>query len=174
MLQLAKSVLYLHSRCPPIMHRDIKPDNILLRSDWSLAMTDFGGSRVLTNGKASSMVGSPVWMCPERIQGHAYDTAADIYSLGVVLWQLATGDVPFSNVPGSKFYLWNRVVAGERPCVSGHPAFADAPPGLDTLITSCWHSIPAQRVSAADTVACLEALLLLQSEPTLETQKHEV
>ena len=79
-----------------IVHRDIKPSNIIFHNGV-LKIADFGFSKILKqpNELMETMVGSPIYMAPEILQGHAYDKKSDIWSLGVVLYQLVFGKVPF-------------------------------------------------------------------------------
>jgi serine/threonine protein kinase len=81
------------------IHRDVKPDNILLREDGSCVLGDFGIARAADSGtlmtKAGSVVGTPHYMSPEQLRGREIDGRADLYSLGVVFFQLITGRVPF-------------------------------------------------------------------------------
>ncbi|MCB1612236.1 MAG: serine/threonine protein kinase, partial [Xanthomonadales bacterium] len=81
------------------IHRDVKPDNILLREDGTCVLGDFGIARAADSGtimtKTGSVVGTPHYMSPEQLRGRAIDGRADLYSLGVVFFQLITGKVPF-------------------------------------------------------------------------------
>jgi serine/threonine protein kinase/tetratricopeptide (TPR) repeat protein len=81
------------------IHRDVKPDNILLREDGSCVLGDFGIARATDPGtimtKTGSVVGTPHYMSPEQLRGRAIDGRADLYSLGVVFYQLLTGKVPY-------------------------------------------------------------------------------
>lgn len=83
-----------------IVHRDIKPANILFRKDGSLLLTDFGIAKQLTVSKeltmVGGMIGSPNYISPEQAQGLAVDGRADIYSLGIVFYEMLTGKRPFS------------------------------------------------------------------------------
>ncbi|MCP3670799.1 MAG: serine/threonine protein kinase [Gammaproteobacteria bacterium] len=82
-----------------IVHRDIKPANILFREDGTLLLTDFGIAKQLTSNSdltvTGSMVGSPYYLSPEQAQGEVIDGRADIYSLGVLYYEMLTGEKPF-------------------------------------------------------------------------------
>ena len=79
-----------------IMHRDIKPDNILLHNG-NIKIADFGFCKPLENQNdmVQTMLGSPIYMAPEVIRGEVYTNKADIWSLGVVLYQMLFGKCPF-------------------------------------------------------------------------------
>ncbi|MBV9280915.1 MAG: serine/threonine protein kinase, partial [Chloroflexi bacterium] len=96
--QVASALAYAHKRA--IVHRDIKPDNIMVVGDDHVKVTDFGIARVLRTGAtlntATGMtIGTPLYMAPEQIEGHKVDGRADIYSFGAVLYQMVTGRPPF-------------------------------------------------------------------------------
>jgi serine/threonine-protein kinase len=79
-----------------VVHRDLKPDNVLIASDGRVVLTDFGIARAFTDAGASStmglLVGTPAYMAPEQVEGHQdIDARADIYALGVVIYELVTG-----------------------------------------------------------------------------------
>ncbi len=93
----AEGIEHAHSK--GIIHRDIKPDNILLGNDGNVKIVDFGLARMLEyDGNLSqtgAVVGSPTFMSPEQALGKKTDTRADIYSLGATLYQMVTGEPPF-------------------------------------------------------------------------------
>lgn len=96
--QIAEALDHAHER--GYVHRDIKPDNILFRDDGSAVLTDFGVSKTLESASqmtmAGTVVGTPHYMSPEQARGKPIDGRADLYSLGVVLFEMLTGSVPFS------------------------------------------------------------------------------
>ncbi|AOA60380.1 Signal transducing MAP kinase kinase [Komagataella phaffii CBS 7435] len=101
-----------------IIHRDIKPSNVLLNSKGGVKLCDFGVSRELINSIAQTFVGTSTYMSPERIQGGKYSVKGDVWSLGLMLIELATGKFPFgdnsSMGPDSILDLLQRVV-NEKP-----------------------------------------------------------
>lgn len=100
-LQLCKVLGYLHTRQPPIVFRDLKPNNIVLTPDGDIYLVDFGIARHFKPGQVrdTSIFGSPGYAAPEQY-GRAQTTpSADIYSLGALLHQLLTGNDPLLNTP---------------------------------------------------------------------------
>lgn len=94
-----RSLAYVHSLHR--IHRDIKSDNILLSNDGKIKLADFGYAAQLTNGrvKRNTVVGTPYWMAPELIRGHEYGTKVDIWSLGIMLIEMAEGEPPYMEYP---------------------------------------------------------------------------
>src|SRR2546425_11921403 len=84
-----------------VVHRDLKPDNILMHSDGSAVISDFGIARAVSGYVASTgvnmTIGTPHYISPEQAQGRPVDQRADFYALGVTLYKAATGEVPFTS-----------------------------------------------------------------------------
>jgi hypothetical protein len=96
--QICDGLHYLHSQ--GVVHRDLKPQNIMLCSDGSLRIMDFGiakaaASRRITFGGFSPTMGTPDYMAPEQVKGQRGDARTDVYSLGAILYEMLTGRVPF-------------------------------------------------------------------------------
>ncbi|TMW61821.1 hypothetical protein Poli38472_010884 [Pythium oligandrum] len=97
-LDIAEALVYLHSLDPPMIHRDLKSCNVLLDGDMNAALSDFGTTREIDDGcTMTAEVGTALWMAPEVLHGRRYDQSADIYSLGVILSELDTHELPFRN-----------------------------------------------------------------------------
>ncbi len=96
---VAQGLSFAHGR--GVIHRDLKPDNILLRSDGSAVISDFGIARALSGHVASTgvdmAIGTPQYLSPEQAQGRPLDARVDFYALGITLFKAATGEVPFTS-----------------------------------------------------------------------------
>jgi len=133
----------LHSNEPVFMHRDLKTTNLLVDEHWNVKISDFGLSHVKTKGDAKEKfgaLGTPLWMAPEVLLNKEYDESADLYSYGLVLWELLTGQNPYPNIKTYSTMVEEVCKAHSRP-----PIPADCPPGLKALIQACWDEEPSKR-----------------------------
>ncbi len=145
-IQLCDVLGYLHSLTPPVIYRDMKPGNVILRDDGTVKLIDFGiACELLPNAAADGRrIGSPGYSAPEQIEPETHesvptDTRADIYALGTTLYALATGITPRRVVEedGTK-----RVVFDLRPLCEVNPALSE---GLEQVIARATRLDPTQR-----------------------------
>ena len=93
---IISAVYFLHNMSPPIIHRDIKPENVLLADNFVAKLTDFGWSNYIQEDqKRTTVCGTPKYLAPEIIKEQGHDERVDIWCIGVLLFELTTGTVPF-------------------------------------------------------------------------------
>jgi serine/threonine-protein kinase len=151
--EVAEALAYAHER--GVVHRDIKPDNILLCADDDsrVMVTDFGIARAVSEGSDSRLtatgmaIGTPAYMSPEQSMGERdIDGRADLYALGVVGYQMLAGELPF-NAPSTPALLVKQI--SERPIpVDVHRP--DAPPDLARAVMMLLEKEPANRFPTAE------------------------
>jgi serine/threonine protein kinase len=132
----------MHLSNPAILHLDLKTHNILVDKNWTAKVGDFGLSRVLQADRNRGQAGSPVYMAPEVLSQKPYGPKADVYSFGIVLWELITNQVPYQAegfVTLEEVYQ-HVVIDGKRP-----PIPPRCPPTLAALIKQCLEYDPEKR-----------------------------
>jgi len=141
-LDIARGLAYLHAE--KIVHRDIKSTNVLL-TEGKACLADFGLARVKTDSLAISTestqaAGTLRWMAPELFSPRAvYTRKSDVYSLGWVLWELASRRIPFENATSNEL-IRMRVKEGQREDIP-----QECPDRLASVIKDCWHGDPTLR-----------------------------
>ena len=139
---VARAVSYAHQK--QIIHRDIKPSNIMIDSIGRVLVTDFGLAKSKIWSKVTSdnmVVGTPVYMSPEQAQGKETDVRTDIYSMGVVLYEMVTGDVPFY---AEEPIAILRKVIEEKP-IPPRQINNIIPRNIETIILKCIEKDPKKR-----------------------------
>ena len=142
--QLAETLQYVHDQ--GVIHRDLKPENILITRDGCVKLADFGialrlASRRLTFNHLSNAVGTPDYMAPEQVRGERGDQRTDVYALGVVLYELLTGRVPYP--ADDVLEAMTRKVQTEPPLV--RRTRPDVPPQLEAVVYRALRRRPGQR-----------------------------
>mmetsp|Transcript_27046 Transcript_27046/g.64980 ORF Transcript_27046/g.64980 Transcript_27046/m.64980 type:complete len:199 (+) Transcript_27046:1-597(+) len=170
---LADALAYCHGRAVPnvmVLHRDLKPDNVGFTLDGTVKLIDFGLARIVENATVSNEVyemsgetGSLRYMAPEVADSKPYNQKADVYSFGIILWELVALKKPYDGMNREEFYY--RVVhGGERPVVN-----KKWPEDLTELMKSCWDAEVVQRPNFSDVVEILDSMVA--GEKDGETKK---
>ncbi|MBL7960817.1 serine/threonine-protein kinase [bacterium] len=149
-IQLAEGLAVAHEK--GIVHRDIKPDNIMIRKDGIAQIMDFGLAKlrgVSRLTKEGSTVGTAGYMSPEQVQGQDADHRSDIFSLGVLLYELFTGQLPFRGVHETAL-MYEIVNVDPPPMSSIKP---DIDPSLDAIILECMEKDPNERTQSVKQIA---------------------
>ncbi|KAG6598098.1 NEK protein kinase [Phytophthora cinnamomi] len=146
-IQVVLALQYLHRH--HILHRDLKPKNILLDGDAVVKLSDFGVSKIVHSSldSAQTITGTPHYMSPEILEGGAYDCKSDVWSLGCVLYELATFSPPFTGLAlGS---VVGKILHTEPPSVSHRYS-----PSFRALIANLLDKTPSKRPGLSDILSC--------------------
>ncbi len=146
-LDVTIGLLQMHEQSPPILHRDLKSLNVLLDKDYRAKLTDFGLSKIKTETASTTQhtggVGSRPWMAPELFGLRPkFSKASDVYALGMVLWELASRELPYNEV-ADPVEIRDAVRDGEREELP-----SDCPYAFAQLIQLCWTQKREERPSA--------------------------
>ncbi|ONK61057.1 uncharacterized protein A4U43_C08F25810 [Asparagus officinalis] len=163
-MDIARGMNYLHHCNPPIIHRDLKSSNLLVDKNWTVKRWRF---LVFSRLKHETYVttntgkGTPQWMAPEVLRNEVADEKSDVYSYGVILWEIVTEKIPWDNlnsmqVIGAVGFMNKRL---ELP--------RDLDPKWVSIIESCWHSDPQCRPSFQE---ILERFKDLQRQYMVQSQ----
>ncbi len=141
---IASGMQYLHRQNPIIIHRDLKSLNILIDENWVAKVSDLGLSRFKAPTKSEKMTGQAGtyhWMAPEVINSQHYTEKADIYSFGIIMWEVSFRAIPYDGMQPVQIVA---AVLGrrERPCIP-----PGAPKRVSILIQECWQHNPSLRPS---------------------------
>ncbi|MBZ5698453.1 MAG: protein kinase [Acidobacteriia bacterium] len=141
MEQVCSALDFAHQR--NVVHRDIKPANLMLTADDTVKITDFGTAKILQFGTAQTahVMGTPSYMSPEQVKGKPVDGRSDIFSVGVILYELMTGEKPF---PGENITTVIYKIINEEP-IPPRSLDSSIHPGLSEVITRALAKDPSLR-----------------------------
>jgi len=161
--QVAEALDYAHSR--GVVHRDVKPANILITPDNRVKITDFGIARLDSSNLTmeGQLLGTPNYMAPEQIQGREVDHRADIFSLGVVFYEMLTRRKPFQ---GENLTAVTHKIVYD-PFIAPEEIVRDLPRGFTEILSRCLEKDPNRRYPRASEVA-RELRAVLQSQQALD------
>ncbi|XP_074087165.1 mitogen-activated protein kinase kinase kinase 11 [Macrotis lagotis] len=163
-VQIARGMRYLHCEAPvPVIHRDLKSNNILLLQpvegddveNKTLKITDFGLAREWHKTTQMSAAGTYAWMAPEVIKASTFSKGSDVWSFGVLLWELLTGEVPYRGIDGLA------VAYGVAVNKLTLPIPSTCPEPFAQLMADCWAQDPHRR---PDFSAILQQLSALEAQ----------
>jgi len=133
-----------------LVHRDVKPSNVILTSEDHVYLTDFGLAKRAGTAAGLTAVdqvlGTVDYVAPEQIEGSEPDARGDVYSLGCVLYEMLAGEPPFADPKGGMAKMWAQLNAELRPVRERRP---DVPPALDDVIRRAMAKAPDARPTAA-------------------------
>jgi serine/threonine-protein kinase len=164
MEQACSALHFAHER--NVVHRDIKPANLMLTPDDTVKVTDFGTAKILQFGtvqQTAHVMGTPSYMSPEQVKGRAVDGRSDIFSLGVLLYEMITGEKPF---PGQSITTVIYKIVNEEPVPPNHinPSIH---PGISAVVMKALSKEPETRYQT-----CREMLEALRNYRTLAPGGH--
>jgi serine/threonine-protein kinase len=154
LVQVSEGVHFAHEHkadggvAAPIVHRDVSPTNLLVTAEGVCKLVDFGIAKVLTevsHTRTGVLKGKPAYMAPEQIRAEPVDRRADVFALGVVLWECVAGKRLFQG--DSDFLIWQQIT--QNPVPSLRELRPEVPAGLDAVVQKAVAKDPAQRYESA-------------------------
>jgi len=151
-LDICKGMSYLHGCTPPLIHRDLKPHNLLVDDNWRVKVCDFGLSKFVEPQHEMTACGTPAYAAPEVLRNSVYSTSADVYSFGIVFWELLTRETLYPGMPPFQIIF----AVGTQKSRPNIPS--SVPAHLASLIQDCWDEDPENRPDFMEITDRLEGM----------------
>ncbi|KAK7309390.1 hypothetical protein RJT34_06077 [Clitoria ternatea] len=165
-IDVSKGMNYLHQN--NIIHRDLKTANLLMDENEVVKVADFGVARVQTqSGVMTAETGTYRWMAPEVIEHKPYDQKADVFSFGIALWELLTGELPYSYLTPLQAAV-GVVQKGLRPTIP-----KNTHPRLSELLQRCWQQDPTQRPDFSAIIEILQQIVKEVNDEKVDRHKDK-
>lgn len=190
--EVAQGMYFLHTLNPPILHHDLKSANIFIVDKSKHApvvcrVGDFGEARTNFSYNSRERVDNPIWLAPEVMQKQRYESGADVYAFGIILWELFARDHPFDEYPEARSdflsVLEDAIVGGLRPSIPDKKVEAELPisatsnvcvPLYAYLMRECWQTDRFRRPTFARIISTLQdirALMKMNEKRILSSDK---
>jgi len=158
--QVTRALVHCHQK--KVLHLDVKPANVLVTSKGICKLGDFGCSVSMAKsgtpvGTKAFLVGTPGYQAPELLLGKSPATACDVYSLGILLWQLDSREVPYAG-QHPQAVMWSVVAVGARPTIPPPERAVIGLQGFSLLFKHCWAALPEHRPAVDLVLKWVEAL----------------
>lgn len=153
----------MHSHIPAIIHRDIKPENIMLDGDGRAKLTDFGWSNFYSTASRYTLCGTLEYLPPEMLNNQGHNTSADIWSLGVLLFEMLVGNSPFYD--SAQQALLRNISSGKFKFPRSFP------PNAKDLVMKMLKLNPDERITAT---MVLKHSWMMQHPPIRETMTQDI
>lgn len=165
-LSVAYGLAYLHSF--DMIHRDIKAANILVDRDDNAKVGDFGLSRVISTMNMTAVAGTPKWESPEILAGEPYTSASDVYSYGMMLFELVSGEEPFAEVQTIVELVKTVYEKKLKPKIP-----ASCPNNIAALIKDCLNNSPKKRPTMDQVIEILRSLSIESKDQQQQQQQQQ-
>lgn len=165
-VDIARGVNYIHQKCN-IIQRDLKARNILVDVHLNAKVADFGLSRIKEEDAGMTACGTPAWTAPEIVKLEPYDEKVDVYSFGIVMWELIARAEPYDGTGGVQV-AYMAVEQGLRPEIPSY-----CPEVFGELMEECWDSDPHQRPDFGNILERLFSMMKVLPDALLKDMERD-